>query len=981
VATEARVHFELYRHLQNAIEQGLSSHGVVFKKVECEYNVDGGFADVVVWDSRGKIRLVVEAKREQEGRYRRDIDPYSPDVIKQAFGYAGILGADYFATFNGRTLVLFKTFERGMHLMRRNSRVYRITDLKTFAPHLLREVAALEAGTLRWDPLDRAFVGRLVEFHRLLAEDISGSLQSAEAVFRKKFEKWVAEQGWDIPLAEAERRFAVQAAYLIVNKLVFHKVLQDSEVYRVPPLRLDRGRDLLPQLASAFKGVVQSVDFEAIYEHDPIFDEIPLPPRATESVLDFILELEDYDLSQFDQDVIGRIYEQVIPWKDRLELGQYYTPPEVVELICRLTIKSPEDRVLDPACGSGGFLVGAYNRLRALKDTVGQRYSHETLLEQIFGIDINRFPAHLSAINLALRKLSEKTRKVNIEVLDFFHANPGQQRMIAERAGPGGREELELSIPPRVSVIVANPPYIRQERIADKQLCRSHLARVGATELNEQSDIYCYFFTHSYEFLEARGRLGFITSNLWLAVRYGEALQKWFLEHFKILAVIHPWRRVFEGQLVPTCISILDRSDDPATRDANLVKFIMVKKQLRIDDLVNLVERGYEPWVVHSEQSHRVMAIPQSDLRRHALWHRFLYAPPVYWRLIGHEKLVPLRDIATICRGITTGANEFFILDENTVRDFGIETEFLRPVVKSPRDLDGLTLSVDRVARRLLDLHNFVQEALVSETAVDAATVREVHAAEEEYRTSVRRQVRRLTPEEVKVTASLHHSGREGAYRYVLWGIRRGFYARETCSARRIWFDLGSVRESRLVAPQNIRGRPFFPVLDRPCALINVLYHIEPYRADWVALLAAFLNSSVGKLFFEVHGRIQMGGMIRLIEQDVEQFPILDPRVLTQTERQRIVGAYQTLVRVGLHEDEAWEALLNLDRAVLAPFGLEDRAEEVAQVAKALSEARQEQKEYEIPVEVERVETVIVPGAVRTGSRTQTNLRDFEAGL
>lgn len=226
---EARVHFELYRYLANAIVTEPGVGGSRYVRVEPEYNVDGGFADIVVFDERGP-NLVIEAKREEAGRYRRDIDPYSPKVIEQAFGYAGRLGADYFATFNGQMLVLFQTWERGRHLMERKSRAYRITNLEAFASHLLKEVRQLEAGVLQWDPLDRAFVERLGEFHRRLRRELAVSVRDSlrNEAFSTAFEEWSRDQGWALPEQEIRQRFATQASYLLMNKLVFHKVLEDS---------------------------------------------------------------------------------------------------------------------------------------------------------------------------------------------------------------------------------------------------------------------------------------------------------------------------------------------------------------------------------------------------------------------------------------------------------------------------------------------------------------------------------------------------------------------------------------------------------------------------------------------------------------------------------------------------------------------------------------------------------------------------------
>jgi len=104
-----------------------------------------------------------------------------------------------------------------------------------------------------------------------------------------------------------------------------------------------------------------------------------------------------YNLARIRSDILGRVYEDLIPEDERHRLGQYYTPPPIVDLIIELCIKSPDDVVLDPGCGSGSFLVKAYHKLRDLKKKENLFRSeaelHKEILNQIYSIDINPFPA------------------------------------------------------------------------------------------------------------------------------------------------------------------------------------------------------------------------------------------------------------------------------------------------------------------------------------------------------------------------------------------------------------------------------------------------------------------------------------------------------------------------------------------------------------------------------------------------------------
>ena len=120
---------------------------------------------------------------------------------------------------------------------------------------------------------------------------------------------------------------------------------------------------------------------------------------------DFIEEIGTYNLAKIQSDILGRVYEELIPDVERHRLGQYYTPPPIVELIVEMCVKSPTDKVLDPGCGSGGFLVKAYHKLKDLKKKENpfreDAELHKELLNQVYGIDINPFPAQLSSINLS----------------------------------------------------------------------------------------------------------------------------------------------------------------------------------------------------------------------------------------------------------------------------------------------------------------------------------------------------------------------------------------------------------------------------------------------------------------------------------------------------------------------------------------------------------------------------------------------------
>jgi len=398
--SEADIHFEFYRHLQNAIEEEPQRGGREYTKVvpEDDEKIEGR-ADLVVYDEDGPA-VVIEAKRPEDGTPNRNIDPYSDKVIKQAFGYAAELGAPYFATYNADRLVLFNTFEKGKSLLQRSTKSYKISSPKSFADTFLDEIERIEEGDEDWDSLDSAFIERVRSLHEQLAPEVQTALEDHlddDEDFRDGFVDWSREQGTEFDELEGGARdevlenFADQATYLLINKIIFYRILEDSPTYgdEVRSLAVSIHR-VQEDLEDHFEEVVKKVDFEAVFEHDEIYSEIPLD-NCADRIREFVVELDDQDLTQFDSDVIGRIYEGVIPPERRHDMGEYYTPPVICDLITEFAVDDDADEVLDPACGSGGFLVSAYHRKRNL--LTEPNGAHQRILESLYGVDINRFPA------------------------------------------------------------------------------------------------------------------------------------------------------------------------------------------------------------------------------------------------------------------------------------------------------------------------------------------------------------------------------------------------------------------------------------------------------------------------------------------------------------------------------------------------------------------------------------------------------------
>jgi len=926
VEREARIHFELYHQLKSTLDEGFSHKGITLERVEPEYNVNGGYADIALFDDRDEPWVVIEAKRKEETGRKRDIDPFSPKVIRQAFRYAGDIGSKYFATYNGRVLVLFHAFEKGVHLLERKSRAYSISNLQKFVPELLEEVIELDRGTLKWDPSHQTFIARLKEFHHRLAKQLTESLENEleRESFQKTFKNWTERQGWgDKSSSDLHETFVTQASYLLMNKLLFYKILEDEPAYKdLPQIDPSKINNLSEQLRKLFDTIIEKHDFEVVYQNDPVFDELTLTDQAAWEIHDFLEELESYDLSQFDHDIIGDIYQKTIPAEERHDLGQYYTPPEIVNLICSLSITSENDDVLDPGCGSGGFLVGAYNRLKDLKD----KPSHKKILEQIYGIDINRFPAHLSAINLALRNLSEETPQVNILVEDFFNIKPGEVGLLAERIGPRGSEkggQQTKSVPTKVDAVIANPPYIRQEKIPAKEEYRRHLSNLAA-DLSKRSDVYSYFFTHGSEFLKEGGRLGFITSDRWLSVGYGEDLQSFFVNNFKILAVLEFNRQVFEDPLIGSCVTILEKCENSEERNQNEVPFILVKEKMGPQEIIREISSDRDVDTVFDTENYRIINRKQNNLKREEKWNRFINAPTIYWEIMSTNRLTNLGELARIKRGLTTGANQFFYFkNKDEVLDTGINERFISPLLKHISETEYIKLKREDLEWCVLDIHQFVKET------------------QKEFSN---KKTKAEEPEEVK--QALQKNGYTALLDYIEQAEQKGLHNRASFKSRDVWFDLGELTKSSILLSEVYwrEHRVLFNKVKTP--VDKRLYYVKPKIRDEKALLG-ILNSSLTAVMREMHGREEHGEAMdrnTLMVYEARELPVINVKTLEQEDKRRISEAVNRIIdeERAADKDQMDKLQRELDKAVLSSIGMEDRADELQKVVKLLIKAREE---------------------------------------
>ena len=915
----------------------IRKRNLAFARAETEQSVRVGrkkhmYFDGVLWKRSGQ-----EAVCEMEFK-RPHIEAADFDLVNNAAQKANAIGAPFFLTWNVRDLWLWRTFQQNVPLLERDCKQWNgivdvddVNDLReshwekieTFLVELLDELNGLYNRQKQFVglPVDEIFVRKLTSVvngnYRVYAALINKKC-SANRNYYKELRQWTAEHGWTTLLpadfAKTDNgAFDVLgrlAVFLLMNRVIFYKLVrtQHRTLDAMSFADVRTGLEFEQKLRGYFEAVLR-INFATIFDND-VFDELRVPDSSVARLERFVADLDKYDFQTLSFDILGRVYEALIPERERHQLGQYFTPPITVDLINAFCIQRPEDIVLDPACGAGTFLVRAHERLNRLRAR-----PHRSLLEQLWGFEIARYPAHIATINLVLPDLRERENFPYVVGTNAFTVKPDA----AEFKVPAHQElryqtrtlldttEVMVKVP-MFDAVVGNPPYIERRNLkpADKEAIVGTIKSDWALhQFTKAADVFVYFFVHAGRFLKEGGRLGFVTSNGWLDHKYGVDLQRFFLDNFKVVSVIESGvERSFSQAEVNTAITIVERCSDLAARDENVIRFVSLRRPLAnligndgirgserfVKQLMDVNERTEtEDWFVNPVKQ---LEAHEAGLDEDRKWTGgrwgaiYLRAPDIYFVALerGREILTVLRQLADGVLGTKTGCDEFFVRSPKDLADLGLEERFTRPAFWSPSRVRGFLLKPEDAPDRLV---------LISESKW-----------------------------QLKGT---------NASKYIDWAERKKLHTKgeneRRANSMGRWYDLSqSVQAGRIAFSKTYNER--HAVYSNPggCVLGARFASFTPHDDVDEEVLLAVLNSSMTALFVEILGRTSLGlGALDFAVYEARSVPVVDPRKLDARTVERLKAAYRNLAHrepYPVNEEVASPDKQALDAIVFDVLGL-----------------------------------------------------------
>ncbi len=536
-------------------------------------------------------------------------------------------------------------------------------------------------------------------------------------------------------ITQRELNYSVQ---MVLDRIIFLRICEDRGIEPYGRLAvLQSGTRVYQRLCEIFRQADDRYNSGLFHfrrekeRTDPPDDLTPnlnIDDKPIKEVISALYYPESpYEFSVLPADLLGQVYERFLGKVIRLTSGHravieekpevkkaggvFYTPTTIVDYIVSHTVgrllaeRSPSPRqkpmalrIIDPACGSGSFLLGAYQYLldwyaRWYTDHQPEKWARgrsptlyqaqkgvwrlttserkRILLQHIYGVDLDSQAVEVTKLSLLLKVLEGESDETLSRQLTMFRERAlpdlaGNIKCGNSLIGPDFYDGRQMSIFseeerfrvnvfdwdaefPEVmqgggfDVVIGNPPYVRQEMLSD---FKGYLSKAYQT-YHGVADLYVYFIERGMRLLKPGGSFGYIVANKWMRANYGERLRHWLKQQRLEEIVDFGDLPVFQTATTYPCI-LLTRKDSPAAA-------------LQVAQVRSLDFQSLDEYVL----AHRYPVI-QASLEDAGWSLTDSHTQALLTKL--RQGGVPLGEYVQgrIYHGVLTGLNEAFVIDAAT---------------------------------------------------------------------------------------------------------------------------------------------------------------------------------------------------------------------------------------------------------------------------------------------------------------------------
>jgi len=453
------------------------------------------------------------------------------------------------------------------------------------------------------------------------------------------------------------------ASFLLLNQLLFYGILSE----KMPLVTFIEKVQLKEELEDIFK-YIYFINYRAVYGYNILQY---LDDDCINAINSILAVFKKFNFHELKSDILGKIFHGIIPLNLRKRIAAYYTSNTAGELLARLSIFNENDKILDPACGSGTLLVSALHVKEELLSKKRIKKNHQDKLEDIFGIDISVFAAHLSVINLSIQDLTSVTNKVYIFIDDAFNVMPTKSRIVLFAASPkhqaskDGVKEAEKVEIPLFNVIISNPPFTRIERLTEDKKEFLQKQKNMKEYMFGQAGLHVAFIIHSFNFLVDGGYLAMVLPSATFSSNYSEKIEQFLLNNFKIIYYITSEKEIaFSEDANFKEILLICKKE---VSEKWTAKFITFKKVLRETNLKILSDKIINSSEEYEDKSLKIRIVSKAELSSKRNWMTFIREDleEIISKIFTSDKLRDQNKIIKFHEGYHLDAPYFFRIPNN----------------------------------------------------------------------------------------------------------------------------------------------------------------------------------------------------------------------------------------------------------------------------------------------------------------------------
>lgn len=662
-----------------------------------------------------------------------------------------------------------------------------------------------------------------------------------------------------------------------VNKFVFAHILK--RYYSEARMVDDFNDNTTPEEAQAlFVRISETCNFWNIFRDS--IGEHALPGHAWQKLIQLNNFLKSIKFEEVEQSILHKLLQNTVFASKRKAAGQYATPKKLANLLLRIVMENKTGSFLDPCCGTGTIPKVAYD----IKKESG--ISGKVALSQIWASDKFAFPLQIASLALSEPKYMGEVLQIFQKDVATLTANT-----TVHLHDPYTGEILDRSLC-SIPYIVSNLPFVQFEDIEeynpDIYAVNEFIKTVTSSDMGitKKSDLYAYIPFSLWRVLADDGKMGIIVSNSWAGTNWGKIFQELLYQFFHVQNIIISGAgKWFTNSDVITTLLILKKRNTPAKPSGfEKTSFITLDKKLdhlSDEEVANIANHIISD--MHNEEYYSIQMKKLNDINNLKTLGMGMNAMFVDLSWMEHlnDVLVPLSSLLKITRGERRGWNAMFY----PTGDHGIEPDYIKCVLKSPRNVKGFIATPDA-------------NAFCCSKSKDELRQLRHHGA----LTWIARFEHGVNTKGEPLVSSLQ---------------RAGHY----------WYEMRDDNKADFVIPINFDKRLFIPKIEPRTFIDQRLAGLTMINEEEDAMLYhALLNSVMGIFYIEALGFGRGLGALDLSAQKIsEHMYMLNPELLTKSQTDSIKNAFKPILERDalLLEDELNSPERQyFDDTVLEEFGI-----------------------------------------------------------